>query len=193
MAFIMPVCKRAYRLSSIYILLGFFYVPISYATTDWLFVKNMRWERAAINSSLSAELSFSLSPTAREALHSGIVLYWGISVSISNTHFLAFFNESIYSNSSRYSLRYNTLFNDFRVQNVNDASFRRFSSLSDAVNYLAVIRYGPIILPHNIEKACVVVDLNVLFDKESLPIPLRPIAYFDEGWNLSTNARLECE
>lgn len=167
-------------------------MPVVDAKTGWLHVENMRLVANTNNYELLAELNFSLSPTAGKALRSGIVLYWDINVSVFDGHFLGFFNELIYVRSDRYSLRYNTLFNDYRVRNEKNMSFRRFSSLSDAVDYLAIIKYDSIILPQSSEEKCVV-DLRVKLDIESLPIPLRPIAYFDAGWNLSTNARLECE
>ena len=194
MAFIMRVYKSIHKFVFICFLLSGFYLPVAYASNEWLQVKNMRWEANSDKAQFLAELDFRLSATSREALRSGIVLYWDVKVSISIAHFLAFFNRAIYSHSFRYSLRYNTLFNDYRVRNEQDMSFRRFSSLIDAVDYLAVIKYDFIALPAVASKEkCIVVELNVLFDRESLPIPLRPIAYFDEGWNLSANARLTCE
>lgn len=189
----MRVYKSDYKLGFILFLLGFSFLPMSYAKTEWLHVRSIHWGANSGKNEFFAELDFRLSPTAHEALRSGIVLYWDINVSVSEAHFLAFFSEPIYLHSARYSLHYNTLFNDYRVRNEQDMSLRRFSSLIDAVDYLSIIKYDFIVLPSIQKNECIVADLNVLFDIEALPIPLRPIAYFDEGWDLSTNARLGCE
>jgi len=193
MVFIMLVYKSVYKLFLTVFLLAIFCAPRAYAKTDWVYVESMHWKAGSDSYEFLAELSFNLSPTAREALRSGIVLYWDVKVSVSNSHLVAFFNELIYSHAARYSLRYNTLFNDYRVGNEIDMSFRRFSTLRGAVDYLAIIKHVSITVPLISDKKCTVVDLSVLFDNESLPIPLRPIAYFDAGWDLSTNARLGCE
>jgi hypothetical protein len=193
MAFIMRAYKKNLKLGFIFILLGFFFLPVNYTKNKWVHVKSMYWHKDTKKNDLFAELDFRLSPTAHEALRSGIVLYWDVSVLVSMTHFVAFFSEPIYSRSDRYSLHYNTLFNDYRVRNEKDMSLRRFSSLFAAIDYLALIKYESVILSSVKESGCVVADLNILFDREALPIPLRPIAYFDRNWDLSTYVRLGCE
>lgn len=193
MAFIMRVYKSSHKFALICFLVSVFCLPVAHASNDWLHVKSMRLNADSEKLQFLAELDFSLSDTARDALRSGIVLYWDVKVSVAAARLIAIFNRPIYSYSVRYSLRYNTLFNDYRVRNEKDMSFRRFSSLIDAADYLGVIKYDFIALPVASEEECIIADLNVIFDRESLPIPLRPIAYFDEGWNLSTNARLACE
>ncbi|MDC9729634.1 MAG: DUF4390 domain-containing protein [Methyloprofundus sp.] len=189
----MRVCRSKSSCFLLRCLLLVCYLPLVSANNQWLEVSDILWSSEAEKQQFFAQLEFRLSPTAKDALLSGIVLYWEIKVSASEASFLAFFNQQVYSRVERLSLRYNTLFNDYRVRNEVDMSFRRFSSLADAIEYLSVIQYSSDTVFLTKDRACITTDLKVLFDIEALPIPLRPIAYFDSGWDLSAYASIECE
>jgi len=193
MGFIMRVYKSAYKTRLIALLFGLSFVQTSYASDNWLGVKSMSWGVEDSNLHFQAKLHFTLSPVAREALRSGIILYWDSELIVSEAHFFSLWNRYIADNSVRYSLSYNTLFNDYRVTSDVSSDYRRFSSLLDAFDYLGSQRHELKLLPDAYNSKCIFVDFNMSFDKESLPIPLRPIAYFSANWNLSTNARMKCE
>jgi len=193
MVFIMRVYRNAYKINIIVLLFGLLFTQISNAADNWLSVKTVSWDIENSILRLQTKLHFTLSPDAHEALRSGIVLYWDSEVTVSEVRFFSLWNRSIAKYYERYSLSYNTLFNDYRVKNDAIAGYRRFSSLVDAFDYLASLHYELTLLPDSYDAKCIVVDFNIRFDKESLPIPLRPIAYFSANWNLSTNARVKCE
>jgi len=189
----MRAYRSAYKTSFIALLFSLLFTQMSHASDNWLGVKAMNWTIESNTLRLQTKLHFTLSPDARDALRSGIVLYWDSEVTVSETQFFSLWNRAIAKYSERYSLSYNTLFNDYRVNNDVTSDYRRFSSLVDAFDYLENLQYELALLPGSYNAKCVVVDFNMHFDKESLPIPLRPIAYFSANWSLSTNARLKCE
>jgi len=166
---------------------------MAHASDNWLGVKDMSWIIENNTLRFQAKLHFTLSPDAQEALRSGIVLYWDSKVTVSEAKFFSLWNRTITKYYERYSLSYNTLFNDYRVKNDVTSGYRSFSSLVDAFDYLENQHYELALLPNSYNAKCVVIDFDMRFDTESLPIPLRPIAYFSTNWNLSTNARLKCE
>jgi len=192
MVSIMRVYKSAYKLKHFLLLFFLSFSELSSANDNWLFVKSISLgDKLESRGQFQAQLEFTLSPVAYEALHSGIILYWDVSVIASQGYFLI--SKPIFTDFKRFSLRYNTLFNEYRVTSESKKNYRRFSSLADALDYLSHIKYDSIFLEGSHTPKCINVDLVVSFDREALPIPLRPISYFDEGWNLSTNVRLECE
>jgi len=189
----MRAYRSAYKTSFIAVLFGLLFTQMSHASDNWLGVEAVSWVIDNNNLLLDAKLHFNLSPDAREALRSGIVLYWDSEVTVSEAHFFSLWHRTIAKYSERYSLSYNTLFNDYRVKNDVTSDYRRFSSLVVAFNYLENLHYELVLLPDSYNVKCIVIDFNMRLDKEALPIPLRPIAYFSANWNLSTNTRLQCE
>ncbi len=165
----------------------------SYAENTFVKIEKLTLELAEQKATLIAELDFQLSTTAREALHSGIVLYWDVSIVLQQKKWAGLWSKTLLSQSNRYSLAYYTLLNNYRLKDEYAQVFRRFSSLSEAQMYMRYIKYADMpVLAYRTEQ-CVAGVLKVSFDKEMLPTPLRPIAYFDKQWDLSANERLWCE
>lgn len=142
---------------------------------------------------LIADLDFQLSPTAKEALHSGIALYWDVSIVLKQKQWAGLWYKTLLVESNRYSLAYYTLLNNYRLRDEQEQVFRRFSSLSEALIYMRHIVYADIPIKTYDAEQCVTAVFNVSFDKEMLPAPLRPVAYFDKQWDLSANERQWCD
>lgn len=140
---------------------------------------------------LDVRLDFQLSPSAEEALHSGIALYWDVSIVLKQKHSLWY--KTLFSRTYRYSLTYYTLLNNFRVKDEYNQKFRRFSTLHKALMYMQHIQAEGMEIPDYNQHQCIATVLNISFDKEMLPAPLRPVAYFDKQWDLSTKERQWCE
>ena len=64
---------------------------------------------------LTAKLDFSLSATATEALHSGIALYWDVSIALKQRQWPGWWYSSLSKESHRYRLSYYTLLNNYRL------------------------------------------------------------------------------
>lgn len=132
---------------------------------------------------LNANLNFRLSPVAKEALQKGIDLTWTILIKIEQEKL--FWNVVVEERKIKVKIKHHTLLSLYGVDynGVNDM----FSTLSAALNAVSKIRHLAIvdkqlIRPDNKYQVAV----KVLFNREALPIPLRPISYFDSQWALSS-------
>ena len=164
-----------------------------YAGDSFVKIKQAKLVLKQNKAKLIAELDFKLSATAQEALHSGISLYWDVSIVLKQKQWSGLWYKTLFAQSNRYSLAYYTLLNNYRLKDESNQEFSRFFSLSEALTYMRHIRYSPLPMKDYHLDQCITGVLNVTFDKEMLPAPLRPIAYVDQQWDLSANERQWCE
>lgn len=132
---------------------------------------------------LNFDIEFRLSPMAKEALQKGIALTWVVSIKLQKQSWL--WNTTVEEGEIKYIIKNHALLNLYSVssQGVSDM----FSTLTAALNAISKNRNIPII-----SKDLIQADehyqlmIKVIFDREALPIPLRPISYFDSQWALSS-------
>ena len=165
----------------------------SYAGDSFVKIERAKLILTKNKAKLIVGLDFKLSATAQEALHSGIALYWDVSIVLQQTQWRGLWRKTLFARTNRYSLTYYTLLNNYRLKDEQAQLFRRFSSLSEALIYMRKIVYAEMHMEAYSADQCVIGVLNVTFIKEMLPVPLRPIAYFDRQWDLSANERQWCE
>ena len=88
----------------------------------------------------------------------------------------------------RYRIQYHALLNMYRVRNEGSGEVYNFSTLSAALDLMSAVRDFPVL-----EKAGLAPEkqyllaVKVSIDREALPLPLRPIAYLDPQWYLSSD------
>ena len=136
---------------------------------------------------LNADIDFNLSPIAVEALQNSISLVWYIKLKLyQQRSFL--WDKRVLDFSLRYRVRYQALLKMYQVKNTTNGEVRRFFSRASAfkaigeIRNLKVVRQEVILQPENLHAA-----LKVRFDREALPLPLRPVSYFDSQWYLSSD------
>jgi hypothetical protein len=191
MAFIMRVCRKSKTLALYSLVMLLWVGGDCYAGGQFVKIKQAQLSLQDNKARLRIKLDFQLNPSAEEALYSGIPLYWDVSIVLKQQR--DFWDKTLFARRYRYSLAYYTLLNNFRVKDEHKKTFRRFSSLKEALGYMQRIETEEMSLTGYDENKCIISVLNIAFDKEMLPAPLRPIAYFDEQWDLSTNERQWCE
>ncbi len=136
---------------------------------------------------LSADIVYKLSEKAMEALQNGVPLFWDIQVKI-RQHRDVVWDKTLVDTAIRYRIQYHALLNMYRVSNESNGEVNNFSTLSAALDSASAIRDF-----HLIEKAKLTPEkqylyaVKVSFDREALPLPLRPIAYIDPQWYLSSD------
>jgi len=191
MVFIMRVCRKS---NAIFIILWGLCLgaQASWAGDRFVKIKQVQLVYANKQVDVNARLDFHLSREALTALHSGITLYWDVSLHLKQFLWQGIWSKNLYSQVRRYSLTYYTLLNNYRVRDEWSRKFRRFANVNDALRYMAIIHYKHLKVGLIIPNKCITVQLSVQFDKEALPIPLRPVAYFDKQWDLSANERQWC-
>ena len=135
---------------------------------------------------LSADIVYQLSEKAMEALQNGVPLFWDIQVKIQQQRDVLW-NKTLVDKAIRYRLQYHALLNMYRVRNESNGEIYNFSTLSGAIGLMSAIRDFRLIekaeLDPEKQYLCV---MRVNFDREALPLPLRPIAYIDPQWYLSS-------
>jgi hypothetical protein len=136
---------------------------------------------------LSAEIVYQLSDKAKEALQNGVPLFWDIQVRLLQ-HRNVLWNKTLVDTAIRYRIQYHALLNMYRVRNEVNGEIYNFSTLSAALDLMSAIRDFPLI--ERVELAPekqYLYALRVSFDREALPLPLRPTAYIDPQWYLSSD------
>ena len=136
---------------------------------------------------LNAEIDYHLSPAAKEALLKGIALNWSIPV-VLQQHRDYLWNKELFRLSLRYQVQYFALLNVYRVKADHSGQVNNFASYAAAFNSIAHINGLKLIYKNQLPlDHAYQVKLKVIFEREALPIPLRPIAYFDSQWYLSSD------
>lgn len=134
---------------------------------------------------LETQIDYQLSPVAKEALHKGVPLTWLVLVEIREIGRL--WDSTIYSQKLPYRLRFHALLNQYEVLTPNNQA-EMFLTLNAALGFLTSLRGlqpipAELFAPGHRYKLA----MKCLFDRESLPVPLRPFAYLDTQWFLSSD------
>ncbi len=135
--------------------------------------------------SIEAQIDYKLSPTAKEALHKGVPLTWIVQVELLEVGRV--WDRTIYSEELPYRLQYHALLNQYDVVASNQES-EMFLTLNAALSFMSnlqdakPISAGLFRAGHRYKLA-----IKCRFNRESLPVPLRPFAYLDTQWYLSSD------
>ena len=135
---------------------------------------------------LSADIVYQLSENAKEALQNGVPLFWDIQIKILQQRDMLW-NKTLVDTAIRYRIQYHALLNMYRVRNESNGEVYNFSTLSAALGLMSAVHDFRLIKKTEMapEKQyfCAI---RVNFDREALPLPLRPSAYIDPQWYLSS-------
>ncbi len=132
---------------------------------------------------LNADIDFRLSPVAKEALQKGIALSWTVLIKVEQERW--FGNATLEKREIKYKIKNHALLNLYSVNNNGEEEM--FSTLNASLNAMSKIRDLAIIKKKSIKKnEKYLVLIKVVFEREALPIPLRPVSYFDPQWALSS-------
>ncbi len=136
---------------------------------------------------LSADIDYKLSARAKEALQNGVPLYWDIHIKALQQRDY-FWDNTLTNTGIRYRIQYHALLNMYRVRNEGSRELYNFSTLTAALDLMSTIRDYRVL-----DKAAYVpgkryaVGIKVTLDRDALPLPLRPIAYTNPQWYLSSD------
>lgn len=135
---------------------------------------------------LDANIPILLSPIAKDALQNSISLTWELQIKLEKKReFL--WNKNLYSARHRYKIRYHPLLNMYQVKIGYNGRIVSFSTLRAALNAIESVQGLKLAALTEIqENTNLVGKLKMAFIKERLPLPLRPLSYFNPGWYLSS-------
>ncbi|MCK5727780.1 MAG: DUF4390 domain-containing protein [Methylococcales bacterium] len=170
------------RFLGLFLLLGVFFEALfanepSIQFTQVQLQANNQWYR------LNVETNFYLSSIAINALQSSIPLSWCLAVQLEQVRVV--WNKNLISEKYCYRIQYHAL---LKTYSVTHKEINYFHSMGSALNALSIIRKNNLIRAVEIksdEKYRLQVKWQ--FDREALPLPLRPLSYLDPQWNLSSD------
>ena len=190
MVFIMLALGRSKRFGAIFFSAIFLFLlsfSLSYAEGFSAEVKQAEMTLQGDKYLLSTNLIYHFSEKAKDALQNGVPLFWDLQVKLQQRRTFIW-NKTVLQTFIRYRIQYHALLNMYRVINEGNGEGYNFSTFSAALELMSVVTDFPLIEQSRIasdKDYLLVVKVN--FDRDALPLPLRPIAYIDPQWYLSSD------
>lgn len=136
---------------------------------------------------LNAKLDLTFSADALDALRSGVPLIVLINIEVLKDRNW-WFDKTIAKLEQGYLLLYHALSEKYIIHNLNSGAQQNFVSLNAALNSLSNIEDFPLIDKNLLDEGDnYYVRLRTYLDIESLPAPMRPIAYISSQWQLESD------
>ncbi len=136
---------------------------------------------------LEANMDLKFSEDALEALRSGVPLIVLINIEIYEDRNW-WWDKSVAELEQGYLLLYHALSEKYIIHNLNSGAQQNFISLNTALFSLSNIRDFPLIDKNLLDTdENYYVRLRTYLDIESLPAPMRPIAYISSQWQLQSD------
>ena len=136
---------------------------------------------------LEANMELDFSSDALEALRSGVPLIVLVNIEVQKDRNW-WWDKTIAELEQGYLLLYHALSEKYIIHNLNSGSQQNFNSLSTAIYSLSNIHDLPLIDKNLLEEDDhYYVRLRTYLDIESLPAPMRPIAYISSQWQLESD------
>ena len=136
---------------------------------------------------LDADVEYDFSRRAIDAIENGVPVTVILEMNVERLRG-PLWNEQIAHVEGRYRIETQALSKTYMVRNLGSGESRSFASLDDLVAELGRIRDFPLIDAHLLEAdENYVLQLRALLDIESLPSPMRPLAYLSSLWRLKSD------
>lgn len=135
---------------------------------------------------VDATVFYKLSPEAYEALDSGVALNFVVDVSVTKGR-KYWYDEEVAALKQRYSLHYHALSDQFILNNRNSGAQKSFPTLKGALLEMGSIVALPLFDDKLLQPGEKHTGrIRARLDVDSLPTPLRLLAYITAGWHLSS-------
>lgn len=133
---------------------------------------------------IKSHIDYSLSPTAQEALSKGVALEWLVLVEVRQSEWP--WDDVVFSLERPYRLQFHALLNQYAVHDLEHTEM--FLTLHSALSFMSQLQ---IIVQNDLPQLHPERDhrlaIKAQFQREALPVPLRPFSYLDPQWYLSSN------
>ncbi len=134
----------------------------------------------------NAHISYEFSKGVLRALNNGIPIFITMEIEVYRERW--WWNKNIASLKQTYMLLYHVLTEKFVLNNLNSGSQNNFSTLDSALDALGNVENLPLIDLELLESDSThFVKLRTYLDLESLPGPIRPLAYLSPEWRLESD------
>jgi Domain of unknown function (DUF4390) len=136
---------------------------------------------------MSADIDYRLSDKAIEALNNGVSLFWTYQFKVQEQRDFVW-NNTLLEKSVRYGIQYHALLKLYRVRNDSNGAVDNFSTLQAALDMLSTLRDYRLIEKSKISDGNqYIAAMKITFERDALPLPLRPVAYMNPQWYLSSD------
>ncbi|MBI3562419.1 MAG: DUF4390 domain-containing protein [Gammaproteobacteria bacterium] len=136
---------------------------------------------------LNAEINYQLSGRVIEALQNGVPIVIMLDIKVEK-HRSWWLNKTVAELKQGYMLLYHALSAKYILNNLNSGVQQDFSHIEDAIDNLEHVDNLPIIDAKLVDaKAHYAVKIRTYLDLDSLPAPVRPLAYLSPNWRLESD------
>ncbi len=135
---------------------------------------------------LSARIDYRFSQASLEALANGVPLTIELQIEVLRRRGWLW-DETVAGLSQRFRLEYHALARQYLVTNLNSGELKSFPGLGGALEHLGRITDFPMLDYYLLAPGeRYYARLRATLDIESLPAPLRPVAWLSGDWRLSS-------
>ncbi len=135
---------------------------------------------------LEAQIAYTLSEEAREALNNGVPLTFEVHLQLRREG-AWIWETDIIDQRLRYEIRYQALEGMYQVTNLQSTGKQRFSTETAALEALGNLSGVPLVQLQKLPQGeNYTLSMHAKLDLEALPLPLRPFAYFNPDWRLQS-------
>ncbi len=134
---------------------------------------------------LDLDVHFAVSQLAKEAIHKGIPLAWTVQIKLQQRGLFWF--STLHEVRIPLVVKYHALLNHYTVENRFTGKrdmFETYRGVLDSLSRLTRIPF-PKMADRAVAEYRLAIKLH--FEREFLPAPLRPEAYFKSQWDLSSH------
>jgi len=136
---------------------------------------------------VNADIDYSLTKPVLDALHNGVPLTIELRIELVQNREWPWWDETVAVIKQRYRLRYFALAQHYVLSNLNMGVESSYQTLESALEALGRLKELPLLdqnlLPSGNDY---IARMRVALDIESLPAPLRLLAYLSSRWRLTS-------
>lgn len=136
--------------------------------------------------SFSTRIEYGFSSEALAALENGVPLIILLNIEVQEERW--YWNKTIAQLEQGYLLIYHALSKKFILHNLNSGTQTDYSNIDSALHALGYLANLPLIDAKLLKpEARYILRLRSRLDIESLPAPMRPLAYISSDWRLQSD------
>ena len=161
-------------------------VWISLATAADFLIRNVQIGEQAGIYMLGMQVEYQLSETAQEALQNGVPLTLVVQLQVEKV-WGSFWEKRPLEHRLRRLIRYHALTGLYRVVDLQSGEEKNFVTQDAALHALGEFQGQRLLAQQDLQPGKEYhLRLRADLDIESLPLPLRPLAYLGKGWKLTS-------
>ncbi|MCF6281852.1 MAG: DUF4390 domain-containing protein [Candidatus Polarisedimenticolaceae bacterium] len=136
---------------------------------------------------MDARIGYQLSEIALEALDNGVPITLDLHVELVESGTSWFWQERLVDSHIRHTIRYHSLADSYQLFEHSSQQITNFVTRSALLSVLGEISGFELVRVERLRPNITYqVRINAELDIESLPLPLRPTAYLQSAWKLSS-------